>query len=72
MESHIDVILFLLETARSLMQKYIKEFDWKSSLNATQILEPEVLEKTSATFLKVEKIPYNDIGYLSIRLIWVF
>jgi len=39
--------------------KYIKEFDWKSFLNATKILEEKALKIYSATLFNIEKVLYN-------------
>ena len=59
MEHRSDFILFLLERAKCLVQKYIKKFDWKCFSKATKILEQETLGNSSATFLNLEKISYN-------------
>ena len=42
---------FLLERAKCLVQKYIKEFDWKCFSKATKILEQKTLKNYSATFV---------------------
>jgi hypothetical protein len=41
----------LLERAKSLVQKYIKEFGWKSILKVTKILEQKALKNSSATLV---------------------
>ena len=51
MECHSDLIFFLLERAKSLVQKYIKEFDWRSFLKVTIILEQKTLKNSSATLV---------------------
>jgi hypothetical protein len=51
MECRSDLIFFLLERAKSLVQKCIKEFDWKSILKVTEILEQKVLKNSSATLV---------------------
>jgi len=43
-ECRSDLIFFLLERAKSLVLKYIKEFDWKSFLNATKNLRRKAIE----------------------------
>jgi hypothetical protein len=40
----------LLEREKSLVQKYIKEFDWKSFFKVTKILEQKGAEKLSRNF----------------------
>ncbi len=59
MQCRRDLIFFLLERAKCLVQKYIKEFDWKCFSKATKFLEQKVLEKYSATFLTLENTAYN-------------
>jgi hypothetical protein len=51
MECRSDLIFFLLERAKSLVQKYIKEFGWKSILKITKILEQRALKNSSATLV---------------------
>ena len=64
MKCHRDLIFFLLERAKCLLQKYIKEFDWEWFFKAIQGLEQENPKNSSATFLKLEKksiiIGYDD------------
>jgi hypothetical protein len=50
-ECRSDLILFLLERAKSLVEKYIKEFYWKSFLKATKISKQRALKSSSATFV---------------------
>jgi hypothetical protein len=44
-------MFFLLERAKCLVQKYIKEFDWKCFPEATKILEQKTLENSSTTLV---------------------
>ena len=71
MECDSDLIFSLLERAKCLVLKYIKEFDLKSFLRATQILEHKAPKNHSATFFNLEKVLYNYPGYLFIRVIRV-
>ncbi len=59
MKCRRDLMFFSLERAKCLVQKYIKEFDWKCFSKATKILEQRTLENSSATFLNLEKLFYN-------------
>jgi hypothetical protein len=51
MECRSDLIFSLLERAKSLVQKCIKEFDWKSILKVTEILEQKALKTLPQLFL---------------------
>ena len=51
MECDSDLIFFLLERAKCLVLKYIKEFDWKSFLRATQVLEHKAPKNYSVTLV---------------------
>jgi hypothetical protein len=56
MQCHGDLMFFLLERVKCLVQKYVEEFYYKCFLNATRILEQKALESFFATFLSSEKI----------------
>ena len=50
MECRRDLIFFLLERAKSLVQKYIKEFDWKMFFEGHKNLRTKGIEKLFRNF----------------------
>ncbi len=66
-----DLILFLLERVRCLVQKYGKEFVWKSFLKATKILEQKA-PKTSSATLVTFSIKKNCLSFFISHLIEAF